>query len=108
MRRKVLEMQQLLQERRNKLKVTEKVIEKKGNVVDKVTKILHSKERRANYVERKRVETEMFAPTFRVRERSENQAENKEEDDKPNPDPNPKDDQQQNPWRESKFFYARD
>ncbi len=43
MRRKVEDMQRLLAERRNKLKCTEKVIEKKANVVSKVEKILHSK-----------------------------------------------------------------
>jgi hypothetical protein len=34
MRRKVADMMRLLSERRNKLKVTENVIDKKGNVVD--------------------------------------------------------------------------
>lgn len=43
MRRKVEEMQRLLAERRNKLSATEAVIEKKGAVVSKVQKILHSK-----------------------------------------------------------------
>ena len=61
MREKVMEMQRLLTERKNKLKVTEKVIEKKGNVVDKVEKILHSKERRGNYLEKKKVESVMFS-----------------------------------------------
>ena len=43
MRRKVEEMQRLLSERKNKLRATEVVIEKKGAVVNKVQKILHSK-----------------------------------------------------------------
>lgn len=51
----------LLSERKNKLRVTENAVEKKGDVVTKVEKILHSKERKANYTERKRVERIMFA-----------------------------------------------
>ena len=43
MRRKVEEMQRQLLERKNKLKVTEDTAEKKGNVVDKVNKILNMK-----------------------------------------------------------------
>ena len=54
-------MQRLLAERKNKLHCTEKKIEAKANVVNKVEKILHSKERRANYVEKKNLETLMFA-----------------------------------------------
>ena len=45
MRRKVEEMQRQLLERKNKLKVTEDTAEKKGNVVDKVNKILNMKVR---------------------------------------------------------------
>ena len=69
MRLKVESMVKLLSERKNKLKVTEVAIEKKGNVVEKVTKILHSKERKASYTEKKRAdrllvakEKLMFAP----------------------------------------------
>ena len=43
MRRKVEEMQRQLLERKNKLRATEDTAEKKGNVVDKVNKILNMK-----------------------------------------------------------------
>ena len=45
MRRKVEEMQRQLLERKNKLRATEDTAEKKGNVVDKVNKILNMKVR---------------------------------------------------------------
>ena len=45
MRRKVEEMQRQLQERKNKLRATEDTAEKKGNVVEKVNKILNMKVR---------------------------------------------------------------
>jgi len=67
MRRKVEEMQRQLLERKNKLRATEDTAEKKGNVVDKVNKILNMKERRCKYVEKKKLETVMFAPALRVR-----------------------------------------
>jgi len=67
MRRKVMEMQRALLERKNKLRATEDTTEKKGNVVEKVNKLLNMKERRCKYVENKKLETVMFAPTFRVR-----------------------------------------
>lgn len=54
-------MQELLRERRNKLQMTEKKIEHKGNVVAKVEKLLHGKERKANYIEKKNLETVMFS-----------------------------------------------
>jgi len=56
MRKKVTDMMKLLEERRNKLKMTEVVLEKKSVVVEKVNKILDSKERRANYVEKQHAE----------------------------------------------------
>jgi len=60
MRRKVTDMMKLLEERRNKLKMTEVVLEKKSVVVEKVNKILDSKERRANYVEKQHAECLAF------------------------------------------------
>lgn len=60
MRRKVTDMMKLLEERRNKLKMTEVVLQKKAVVVDKVHKILDSKERRANYVEQRNLECQAF------------------------------------------------
>jgi hypothetical protein len=60
MRRKVADMMRLLSERRNKLKVTENVIDKKGNVVDKITKILDGKERKATFVAKQRDENLAF------------------------------------------------
>merc|ERR1719351_709850 len=60
-------MQRQLLERKNKLRATEDTADKKGNVVDKVNKILNMKERRCKYVEKKKLETVMFAPALRVR-----------------------------------------
>ena len=60
MRRKVANMMKLLEERRNKLKVTENVLEKRTNVVDKVNKVLDSKLRRADFVEKQRLECIVF------------------------------------------------
>ena len=60
MRRKVADMMKLLDERKIKLKATENVIEKKGNVVDKVTKLLDSKHRRADFVQKQRDECLVF------------------------------------------------
>ena len=53
-------MMRLLSERKNKLKSTEDVIHKKGDVVEKVNKILDRKERRANYVTKQRDEQLAF------------------------------------------------
>ena len=50
MRRKVEEMQRQLLERKNKLRATEDTAEKKGNVVDKVNKILNMKVREASFL----------------------------------------------------------
>jgi len=60
MREKVTNMMKLLEERRNKLKMTEVVLEKKSVVVEKVNNILDSKERRANYVEKQHAECLAF------------------------------------------------
>lgn len=60
MRRKVEQMALLLEERRNKLKMTENVLVKKTNVVDKVNKILESKHRKAEYVQKQTMECAMF------------------------------------------------
>ena len=60
MRRKVANMMKLLEERKTKLKVTENVLEKRTNVVDKVNKLLDSKERRANFVQKQRDECVVF------------------------------------------------
>jgi len=79
MRRKVEEMQRQLLERKNKLRVTEDTAEKKGNVVEKVNKILNIKERRCKYVEKKKLETVMFAPTLRVRSKIEEKNDKVEE-----------------------------
>ena len=73
-------MQKLLSERKNKLRVTEQVIEKKGAVVDKVQKILHSKERKVNYTERKRLETAMFGARPKRRTRSGGNCEEEEDE----------------------------
>jgi hypothetical protein len=42
------------------LKVTKNVIDKKGNVVDKITKILDSKERKATFVAKQRDKNLVF------------------------------------------------
>ena len=60
MRRKVANMMKLLEERRNKLKVTENVLEKRTNVVDKVNKVLDSKLRKADFVQKQRDECLAF------------------------------------------------
>jgi len=60
MRQKVKKMMLLLDERRNKLRATVDVLQKKSGVVDKVNKILDTKERRANYVEKQRDECLAF------------------------------------------------
>ncbi|XP_040580332.1 uncharacterized protein [Lepeophtheirus salmonis] len=53
-------MTQLLTEEQNKLSATENKIEKKANVVDKVNKILNSKERRVKYVESQKMKALIF------------------------------------------------
>ena len=53
-------MMKLLEERRNKLKVTENVLEKRTNVVDKVNKVLDSKLRKADFVQKQRDECLAF------------------------------------------------
>ena len=50
----------LLTERKNKLKVTENVIDKKGVVVDNVNKILNQKERKAQNVTKQKEELMAF------------------------------------------------
>jgi len=60
MREKVHGMMKLLAERRNKLKVTENVIVKKGNVVDNVNKILNQKEIRIKQKEKQKDELLAF------------------------------------------------
>lgn len=60
MRHKVKHMMLLLDERRNKLRATVDVLQKKSGVVEKVNKLLDSKERRANYVEKQRDEVLAF------------------------------------------------
>lgn len=60
MRQKVKHMMLLLDERRNKLRATVDVLQKKSGVVEKVNKLLDSKERRANYVEKQRDEVLAF------------------------------------------------
>jgi len=60
MRHKVKHMMLLLDERRNKLMATVDVLQKKSGVVEKVNKLLDSKERRANYVEKQRDECLAF------------------------------------------------
>merc|ERR1719481_612380 len=60
MRQKVKHMMLLLDERRNKLMATVDVLQKKSGVVEKVNKLLDSKERRVNYVEKQRDECLAF------------------------------------------------
>jgi len=60
MREKVHGMIKLLAERRNKLKVTENVIVKKGDVVDNVNKILNQKEIRIKQKEKQKDELLAF------------------------------------------------
>ena len=60
MRHKVGNMMKLLAERKNKLKSTENVIEKKGVVVEKVTKLLDSKQRKETFVSNKKEELLAF------------------------------------------------
>merc|ERR1712018_357977 len=60
MRVKVEGMMKLLAERKNKLKITETVIVKKGNVVDNVNKILNQKEIRAKQKEKQKDELLAF------------------------------------------------
>merc|ERR1719328_787172 len=60
MRQKVGNMMKLLAERKNKLKSTENVIEKKGVVVEKVTKLLDSKQRKETFVSNKKEELLAF------------------------------------------------
>merc|ERR1711973_852874 len=60
MRLKVAGMMKLLAERKNKLKVTENVIVKKGNVVDNVNKILNQKEIRIKHREKQKDELLAF------------------------------------------------
>jgi predicted component of type VI protein secretion system len=56
MRRKVEELTKLLAMRKAKLKATENTLEKKSNVVDRVEKLLNSKERNATYIEKQKIE----------------------------------------------------
>jgi predicted component of type VI protein secretion system len=56
MRRKVEELTKLLAMRKAKLKATENTLEKKSNVVDRVEKLLNSKERKATYIEKQKIE----------------------------------------------------
>merc|ERR1719273_1987902 len=65
MRRKVANMMKLLEERKTKLKVTENVLDKRTNVVDKVNKLLEGKERRANFVQKQRDECVVFDVSHR-------------------------------------------
>merc|ERR1712183_35136 len=60
MRKKVGNMMRLLTERKNKLKVTENVIDKKGVVVDNVNKILNQKKRKAQNVTKQKEELLAF------------------------------------------------
>merc|ERR1712150_444709 len=60
MRVKVAGMMKLLAERKNKLKVTENVIVKKGDVVDNVNKILNQKEIRIKHREKQKDELLAF------------------------------------------------
>ena len=54
------DMMRLLEERKNKLKMTEVRLEKKSVVVEKVNNILDKKVRRANLVEQQRDEVLAF------------------------------------------------
>ena len=65
MRRKVANMMKLLEERKNKLKVTENVLEKRTNVVDKVNKVLDSKLRKANFVQKQCDECVVFEKKYK-------------------------------------------
>jgi len=60
MRQKVKQMMLMLDARRNQLRATVDVLQKKTGVVDKVNKILDQKERKANYVEKQRDECMAF------------------------------------------------
>ena len=53
-------MMKLLAERKNKLKSTENVIEKKEVVVEKVTKLLNSKQRKETHVTKQKEELLAF------------------------------------------------
>ena len=53
-------MMLMLDARRNQLRATVDVLQKKTGVVDKVNKILDQKERKANYVEKQRDECMAF------------------------------------------------
>jgi len=60
MRRKVGEMMKLLSDRKNKLKTTEVVIDKKGKTVDNINKILNRKHRREDHIEKEKVDRLLF------------------------------------------------
>ena len=78
MRRKVANMMKLLEERKNKLKVTENVLEKRTNVVDKVNKVLDAKLRRADVVQKERDECVVFDKSHK-KSKSNKQQENADE-----------------------------
>ena len=81
MRRKVANMMKLLEERKNKLKVTENVLEKRTNVVDKVNKVLDSKLRKANFVQKQRDECLAFDISLKPSNPGEQQTNNNEQPD---------------------------
>ena len=60
MKRKIEELTQLLAARRAKLKATENTLQKKTVVVEKVEKILSSKERKATFIEKQKVDSLVF------------------------------------------------
>jgi len=60
MRRKVGNMMKLLQAKKDRVKITEKVIDKKEASVEKVNKILHRGQRREAYVSKKKEEEIVF------------------------------------------------
>jgi hypothetical protein len=60
MRRKVEEMQKLLSERKLKLRQTEEALEAATVSTADCQKVLHSRQRRAQYIEKKKLETLMF------------------------------------------------
>jgi len=60
MRQKVKQMMLMLDARRNQLRATVDVLQKKTGVVEKVNKILDQKERKANHVEKQRDECLAF------------------------------------------------
>ena len=53
-------MMKLLSDRKNKLKTTEVVVDKKGKTVENINKILNRKHRREDHIEKEKVDRLLF------------------------------------------------